>query len=149
LRYHDPAELYLRKLDEEDSGDAMTVAAPAQPRRRAELVLVVLGAVAALLVAGIVYVLVELTPRVARRHRMGMARIAGNAKPGLYARFCFWWAQRLYGKTPTPMGITAHNPWIFRAATLYEACLPKAKLVDARGKELASILAAMRVGCPF
>ena len=46
-----------------------------------------------------------------------------------------------------------HNRWAFAAMSMYEALLPKARLLDARGeargKELATILAAMRVGCPF
>jgi len=45
--------------------------------------------------------------------------------------------------------LTSYNRWAFVAMSMYEAFLPKAHVVDARGKELASILAAMRVGCPF
>jgi hypothetical protein len=78
-----------------------------------------------------------------------MARIPGNPRPGLLTRFVYWIARRKFGRVPEPLQITAHNPWIFAAAGAYEACLPKAHTVDARGKELASILTAMRIGCPF
>jgi hypothetical protein len=84
-----------------------------------------------------------------RAHLIGMARIAGSSRPGLFGRFVYWVAQRRFGRVPEPTRITAHNRWAFVAMSMYEAFLPKAHVVDARGKELASILAAMRVGCPF
>jgi len=84
-----------------------------------------------------------------RAHLIGMARIAGSSRPGLFGRFVYWVSQRRFGRVPEPTRITAHNRWAFVAMSMYEAFLPKAHVVDARGKELASILAAMRVGCPF
>jgi pSer/pThr/pTyr-binding forkhead associated (FHA) protein len=62
MRYHDPAEVYLRKLDEETEHEPPTPQPPSQPivvTRRAELALIVMGivlAVAAL--GGMVYVLI-------------------------------------------------------------------------------------------
>jgi hypothetical protein len=78
-----------------------------------------------------------------------MARIEGQARPGLWGRLVYFIARKKFGRVPEPTRIMAHNRWTFVAMSLYEAFLPKARVVDGRGKELASILAAMRVGCPF
>ncbi|HEX8952687.1 MAG TPA: hypothetical protein VF945_12615 [Polyangia bacterium] len=78
-----------------------------------------------------------------------MARIEGSSRPGLFGRLVYWVARRKFGRVPEPTRIHAHNRWAFVAMSLYEAFLPKARVLDGRGKELASILAAMRVGCPF
>jgi hypothetical protein len=78
-----------------------------------------------------------------------MARIVGSERPGFFGRLVYWVARRKFGRVPEPTRITAHNRWIFAAMSMYEAFLPKARVLDGRGKELASILAAMRVGCPF
>jgi hypothetical protein len=78
-----------------------------------------------------------------------MARIAGNARPGWMGRLVYWITRRRFGKVPEPLRITAHNPWIFAAVGASEAFLAKAHHVDERAKELAQILVAMRIGCPF
>jgi hypothetical protein len=78
-----------------------------------------------------------------------MAHIAGKPDPGFFMRLVYWIARRRLGRVPEPLRITAHSPWIFAAACAYEAFSPKAQRVDTRGKELASILTAMRIGCPF
>ncbi|HWE30942.1 MAG TPA: hypothetical protein VHB97_23205 [Polyangia bacterium] len=78
-----------------------------------------------------------------------MARIEGSDRPGWFGRLVYWVARRRFGRIPEPMRVTAHNRWVFAAMCLYEGLLPKAHVVEGRGKELASILAAMRVGCPF
>ena len=57
MRYHDPAEVYLRKLEEEQPGDP-NVSRPIAVGRRPEVLLIALGVVAALVAAGgILYVL--------------------------------------------------------------------------------------------
>jgi pSer/pThr/pTyr-binding forkhead associated (FHA) protein len=59
MRYHDPAEVYLRKLEEEPPQDPPMGSRPIAVSRPPEIALVVLGIVAALLaIGGIVYVLV-------------------------------------------------------------------------------------------
>ncbi len=78
-----------------------------------------------------------------------MARIEGNRRPGWLLRLVYWVARRRFGRVPEPLQITAHSPWIFAAYSAYEMFLPRARLVDARGKELASLLVATRIGCPF
>jgi hypothetical protein len=80
---------------------------------------------------------------------MDMARIDGSERPGLFGRLVYWVAQKRFGRVPEPTRITAHNRWIFAAMSMYEGLLPKAQVLEPRGKELASILTAMRVGCPF
>jgi hypothetical protein len=64
-------------------------------------------------------------------------------------RLVYWITKRRFGRVPEPLRIVAHHPWIFAASGAFEAFLPKATVVDARSKELASILVAMRIGCPF
>lgn len=58
MRYHDPAEVYLRKLEEEDPSEAADGSRPIAVGRRSELALIALGVVAALVaLGGLVYVL--------------------------------------------------------------------------------------------
>lgn len=58
MRYHDPAEVYLRKLEEEQPHDPPAASAPIVVSRPPEIALVVLGAIAALVaLGGILYVL--------------------------------------------------------------------------------------------
>lgn len=59
MRYHDPAEVYLRKLEEEQPSDPQVASRQiAVSRPRPEIALVVLGAIAALVaLGGILYVL--------------------------------------------------------------------------------------------
>lgn len=58
MRYHDPAEVYLRKLEEEQPHEPPAASAPIVVSRPPEIALVVLGAIAALVaLGGILYVL--------------------------------------------------------------------------------------------
>ncbi len=58
MRYHDPAEVYLRKLEEQQPSEAPAVSRPIVVARPPELALVVVGALAALVaIGGILYVL--------------------------------------------------------------------------------------------
>jgi pSer/pThr/pTyr-binding forkhead associated (FHA) protein len=59
MRYHDPAEVYLRKLEEAEPAEPPPRSQPIAVARRPELALVLLGLVAALVaLGGILYVLV-------------------------------------------------------------------------------------------
>jgi hypothetical protein len=91
-----------------------------------------------------------------------MARIEGvpRARAGLLTRIAYWMAAKMVGKVspssgtplsrvPTPLTVTAHNAWIFRAYAGYELALGKASRVDPKLKALAGIKAATLVGCPF
>ena len=58
MRYHDPAEVYLRKLEEEQPHDPPAASRPITVARPPEMALVVIGAIAALVaLGGILYVL--------------------------------------------------------------------------------------------
>ncbi len=58
MRYHDPAEVYLRKLEEEQPSEPPMVSRPIAVSRPPEIALVVLGVLAALVaIGGILYVL--------------------------------------------------------------------------------------------
>ena len=58
MRYHDPAEVYLRKLEESEPQDPPNVSRPIVVSRPPEVALVALGIVAALVaIGGILYVL--------------------------------------------------------------------------------------------
>ena len=58
MRYHDPAEVYLRKLEEEQPSAAPPPSQPIAVSRRPELALIVVGGLAALVaLGGLLYVL--------------------------------------------------------------------------------------------
>ena len=58
MRYHDPAEVYLRKLEEEQPSEAQQASRPIRVGRRPEVALIALGVAAALVaLGGILYVL--------------------------------------------------------------------------------------------
>jgi len=80
-----------------------------------------------------------------------MARIEGipAKRASLLVRIGYWFSRRTVGKVVEPLTINAHNPAIFRAYAGYEYFLAKANRVDVRLKSLASLKAAMRIGCPF
>ena len=78
-----------------------------------------------------------------------MARIEGNPRPGWLTRLIYWVVRRRFGRVPEPLRITAHSPWVLASTVGYEVFSPRARVVAERGKELASILVAMRIGCPF
>lgn len=80
-----------------------------------------------------------------------MARIEGipKSEAGLLTRFAYWYSRRRFGKVPEPLTLVAHHPRLSRGYGLFELALQKARLVDARLKELASIKVATLVGCPF
>ncbi|MCU1280589.1 MAG: hypothetical protein JWM53_4135 [bacterium] len=58
MRYHDPAEVYLRRLEEDQPHEPPAASRPIVVARRPELALVIVGAIAALVaIGGILYVL--------------------------------------------------------------------------------------------
>ena len=80
-----------------------------------------------------------------------MARITGvdERRAGLFVRLACRFTKRELGRVPEPLRVTAHNPWIFRAYTLFEFMLRRARRLDERLKVIAEIKAATLVGCPF
>ena len=80
-----------------------------------------------------------------------MARIAGvtRERAGFFTRLVYRMAERMVGKVPEPMTISAHHPQIFQATGAYEFFLGRARRVPQGLKTLASIKAATLIGCPF
>jgi hypothetical protein len=59
MRYHDPAEVYLRKLEEAEPHDPPSASRPIALSRPPEIALIALGVVVALVaIGGILYVLI-------------------------------------------------------------------------------------------
>jgi hypothetical protein len=80
-----------------------------------------------------------------------MARIEGvpAARAGLFVRLAYWFTKRRYGRVPGPATVIAHHPAILSAAGAYELVFERARLVDKRLKQLASLKAAALIGCVF
>ena len=80
-----------------------------------------------------------------------MARITGvdERRAGLFTRLAYWFTKREMGRVPEPLAVTAHNPWIFRAYSMFEFLFRRAHRLDERLKVLAEIKSAALVGCPF
>jgi 4-carboxymuconolactone decarboxylase len=77
------------------------------------------------------------------------------AEAGLVTRFAYWLMRRKFGQLTgkerlvEPIKIAAHHPRLFKTLGKMEAGLAAAKSVPAKIKQLASLQAAMLVGCPF
>jgi hypothetical protein len=80
-----------------------------------------------------------------------MARIQGveERNAGLFVRLAYWLTRRKLGRLIEPVKITAHHPRLLRAVAGMEMGQQAARSVPADLKALASIKAAMLVGCPF
>ncbi|HEV2176008.1 MAG TPA: hypothetical protein VGW33_02215 [Terriglobia bacterium] len=78
-----------------------------------------------------------------------MARIEAARKPGLFARFSYWYCRRSFGKVAEPLTVAAHHPSISWGSGMFELALARSRRVDAKLKALAGIKAATLVGCPF
>lgn len=86
-----------------------------------------------------------------------MARIKGIEphQAGLFTRFVYWFVRRSvdaltgHSRLVEPIKITAHHPRLLRAYGEMERGQAAAKAVPGNLKTLASIKAAMLVGCPF
>ncbi len=80
-----------------------------------------------------------------------MARVPGvpSEKAGWFVRFVYWSVRRRFGWVMEPLRITAHHPRLLRAVGHMELGQEAARTVDERLKCLASVKAAMMIGCPF
>lgn len=86
-----------------------------------------------------------------------MPRIQGVEphEAGLFTRIVYWFVRRKIGsltgarRLVEPIKITAHHPRLLRAMGQMEMGQDAATSVDARLKTLASIKAAMLIGCPY
>jgi hypothetical protein len=66
----------------------------------------------------------------------------------LFVRFVYWATRKKVGKVLTSAQIAAHHPRLFFGRTMLEGTNLGSHGVDARLKTLASLRAAMLVGCP-
>jgi hypothetical protein len=74
---------------------------------------------------------------------------------GWLTRLVYWLVRRRFGKLTgknrliEPVKVAAHHPRLLRAMGQMEAGLERARSVPAELKLLASLQAAMLIGCPF
>jgi alkylhydroperoxidase family enzyme len=86
-----------------------------------------------------------------------MAHMKGiePAEAGWFTRLVYWLVRRdmrkLTGKDRLiePVKIAAHHPRVLRAMGQMEGALAASQSVPAELKQLASLRAAMLIGCPF
>jgi hypothetical protein len=77
------------------------------------------------------------------------------AQAGWFTRLVYWLVRRKIGKLTgknrllEPVMIAAHHPRLLRAMGQMEGGLEAARSVSAGLKRLATLQAAMLVGCPF
>ena len=80
-----------------------------------------------------------------------MARIAGIAPTEApdEVRRVYELGEATFGRLPEPITIFAHHPTLFRTYVGVESELPRADRLPNRLKDLVSLKAAARIGCPF
>jgi hypothetical protein len=77
------------------------------------------------------------------------------AEAGWFTRLVYWFVRRKFGQLTgksrliEPVQVAAHHPRLLRAMGQMEAGLEAARSVPAELKLLASLQAAMLIGCPF
>ncbi|HWZ33722.1 MAG TPA: hypothetical protein VNX18_20420 [Bryobacteraceae bacterium] len=80
-----------------------------------------------------------------------MARIPGVEphQANLFTRFVYWMTKRKIGRVILPVKIAAHQPRLLWGSGQMETAQFGMHSVPGTLKELASIKAAMLIGCPF
>jgi len=80
-----------------------------------------------------------------------MARIRGveSSETGLLTRFLYWMTKRKLGRVILPFKVTAHQPRLLLPAGQMEMGQQAVRRVEHKLKALASIKAALLIGCPF
>jgi len=68
---------------------------------------------------------------------------------GLYTRFIYWMTKRKLCRLILPSKIMAHQTRLLSSVGQMEMGQQALKTVDAKLKALASIKAALMIGCPF
>jgi len=68
---------------------------------------------------------------------------------GWFVRLVYALTKRKLGRVVLPVKVTAHHPRLLRAMGEMEQGQMAARSVDAALKSLASLKAAMLIGCPF
>lgn len=80
-----------------------------------------------------------------------VARIRGleSSETGPLTRFLYWMTRRKIGRVVLPFKVAAHHPRLLLATGQMEMGQQAARSVDPKLKALASIKAALLIGCPF
>jgi alkylhydroperoxidase family enzyme len=86
-----------------------------------------------------------------------MAHLKGvePAEAGWFTRLVFWFVRRKIGKLTgkdrllEPVKVAAHHPRLLRAMGQMEGGLEAARSLPAGLKRLATLQAALLIGCPF
>jgi AhpD family alkylhydroperoxidase len=79
-----------------------------------------------------------------------MARIEGRGRGGSWlVRLIFWLSRQSYGRVIMPARVYALDPGLLFTVALMEEGQEHARQVDARVKQLARMLVAWRIGCPW
>jgi len=86
-----------------------------------------------------------------------MAHMKGiePVEAGWLTRLAYWFVRRKFGKLTgkdrliEPVKVVAHHPRMLKAIAQMEAGIEAARSVPVELKRLASLHAAMLVGCPF
>lgn len=68
---------------------------------------------------------------------------------GLFTRFTYWYAQKLYGRLPGSLSVLAQNPGILRAVAGFEFWSARSRKVDKKLKILVEVRVATLVGCRY
>ena len=77
------------------------------------------------------------------------------AGAGWFTRLVYWFVRRQFGKLTgknrliEPVKVAAHHPRLLRALGQMEGGLGAARSVPTKLKQIASLKAAMLIGCPF
>lgn len=71
------------------------------------------------------------------------------SQANLFTRFVYWMTKRHIGRIILPVKVTAHHPRILRGMGDMEQAQAAVHSIPETLKELASIKAAMLIGCPF
>ena len=77
------------------------------------------------------------------------------AEAGWFTRLVYWFVKRKFGKVTgqkrliEPVKVVAHHPRLLRALGQMECGMEAARSVPEELKLLASLQAAMLIGCPF
>jgi alkylhydroperoxidase family enzyme len=78
-----------------------------------------------------------------------MQRIPYCSPRGLFQRFIFFFAARVFGEVPKSLAVWSHSRRAFAAATLFELTMMGAKRLPRRARVLADLAAAREIGCRY
>ena len=72
-----------------------------------------------------------------------------EARPGLFGRIIYFFTRRRLGKVPAPVKVAHRNKALLTGIAAYELGLENSTRAPERLKSLASVRAALEIGCAF